>query len=183
MIQSDGFAIHSHKVWRPRERSCDNEASKTAAQSGAATNSESTYHTLCHKYKTRNGPTGQTECHWLVQRALVAGLRSWVLTWVILWLVLWLATAIRDVDASDDRSIDIFINALIVDIVEKFDMLSSGVQSSAFWHPAQRSLNNSSPASYGWIMEHSFSLRTRRWKQRHGRFFPICWPISKAPRR
>jgi hypothetical protein len=51
-------------------------------------------------------------------------------------LVLWLATTIRDADVSDDRPIDIIINTLVVEILEKFNMLSSGVHFAAFWHPS-----------------------------------------------
>jgi hypothetical protein len=38
-------------------------------------------------------------------------------------LVLWLATVIRTADVSDDLPIDVVINVLIVNVLEKFDIL------------------------------------------------------------
>jgi hypothetical protein len=50
-------------------------------------------------------------------------------------LVLWMAMAIRDIDANDDRSLVVITNAIVIAILEKFEM-SSGVHSSAFWFPS-----------------------------------------------
>jgi hypothetical protein len=54
---------------------------------------------------------------------------------IISILVLWMATAIRDIDANDDRSLAVITNAIVIAILEKFEMLSSGVHSSAIWFP------------------------------------------------
>jgi hypothetical protein len=51
-------------------------------------------------------------------------------------LILWLAAAFINADVSDDRPIDVVINTIIFNVLEKFDIISSGVHSSAFWHPS-----------------------------------------------
>jgi hypothetical protein len=51
---------------------------------------------------------------------------------VLAVLALWMATVIRDIDANDDRSLAVITNSLTLAILEKFEMLSSGVHSSAF---------------------------------------------------
>jgi hypothetical protein len=51
-------------------------------------------------------------------------------------LILWLATAFKNADAGDDRPIDVVINTVVFNVLEKFDIISSGVHPSAFWHPS-----------------------------------------------